>query len=85
MPNPFGAPEISVHDVKRKLDGDEVFVWLDVREPYELSAPPSVTTGSRPRRSADWRNFKWTVCPKKRRTRTPQLWSFVIMACAAPK
>ena len=36
MPNPFGAPELTVHDVKSKLDGDEYFVWLDVREPYEL-------------------------------------------------
>jgi rhodanese-related sulfurtransferase len=36
MPNPFGAPELTVHDVKRKVDGDEYFVWLDVREPYEL-------------------------------------------------
>jgi rhodanese-related sulfurtransferase len=36
MPNPFGAPELTVHDVKRKLDGEEYFVWLDVREPYEL-------------------------------------------------
>ena len=36
MPNPFGAPELSVHDVKRKIEGDELFVWLDVREPYEL-------------------------------------------------
>mgnify|MGYP001202631272 FL=1 len=36
MPNAFGAPELTVHDVKRKLDGGEVFVWLDVREPYEL-------------------------------------------------
>ena len=25
MPNPFGAPELTVHDVKRKLDGDEYF------------------------------------------------------------
>jgi adenylyltransferase/sulfurtransferase len=36
MPNPFGAPELTVHEVKRKLDGEEQFVWLDVREPYEL-------------------------------------------------
>lgn len=36
MPNPFGAPEVSVHDVKRKLEGNEAFVLLDVREPYEL-------------------------------------------------
>jgi adenylyltransferase/sulfurtransferase len=36
MPNPFGAPEITVHEVKRKVDGDEYFVWLDVREPHEL-------------------------------------------------
>ena len=36
MPNPFGAPEISVQEVKRKLDADEPVVMLDVREPYEL-------------------------------------------------
>jgi adenylyltransferase/sulfurtransferase len=38
MPNPFGAPEVTVHDVKRRIDGDEIFVWLDVREPYELKS-----------------------------------------------
>ncbi len=36
MSNPFGAPEITVHDVKRKVENNEYFIWLDVREPYEL-------------------------------------------------
>lgn len=36
MPNAFGAPEITVQDVKRKLDQDEPVILLDVREPYEL-------------------------------------------------
>ena len=36
MPNPFGAPEISVETIQTKLETDESFVWLDVREPYEL-------------------------------------------------
>lgn len=38
MPNPFGAPEISVQDVNRKRQAGEEFVWLDVREPHEFSA-----------------------------------------------
>ncbi len=37
MPNPFGAPEISVQDVLRKVDAGERFVWLDVREDNELN------------------------------------------------
>ena len=36
MPNPYGAPEISVKDVAAKLATEESFVWLDVREPDEL-------------------------------------------------
>lgn len=38
MANPFGAPEISVQDVARKVDAGEQFVWLDVREEDELGA-----------------------------------------------
>lgn len=38
MANPFGAPEISVQDVAAKVAAKEPFVWLDVREPNELSA-----------------------------------------------
>lgn len=43
MPNPYGAPEISVQDVAAKLTAQESFVLLDVREPHELqgaSLPP---------------------------------------------
>lgn len=36
MPNPYGAPEISVQDVAAKLTAQESFVLLDVREPHEL-------------------------------------------------
>lgn len=35
MPNPYGAPEVSVHDVKSKQDVGDNFVWLDVREEEE--------------------------------------------------
>lgn len=38
MPNPFGAPEISVQDVAAKLAANESFIWLDVREQDELAA-----------------------------------------------
>jgi rhodanese-related sulfurtransferase len=38
MPNPYGAPEISVQDVSDKVAANAKFVWLDVREPNELSA-----------------------------------------------
>jgi rhodanese-related sulfurtransferase len=38
MPNPYGAPEISVQDVAAKAAASEKFVWLDVREPNELAA-----------------------------------------------
>jgi rhodanese-related sulfurtransferase len=38
MANPFGAPEISVHDVAEKQRAGATFVWLDVRETNELDA-----------------------------------------------
>jgi len=38
MPNAFGAPEISVQDVAAKVAANEDFIWLDVREPNELTA-----------------------------------------------
>jgi len=37
MPNPFGAPEISVHEVAQKQNGNESFILLDVREPEEYA------------------------------------------------
>ncbi|MFN8491798.1 MAG: rhodanese-like domain-containing protein [Caldilineaceae bacterium] len=37
MPNPFGAPEISVQAVEAKRKAGEQFVWLDVREPQEYN------------------------------------------------
>lgn len=37
MPNPFGAPEITVKDVHHKRKAGEDFVWLDVREPWEFA------------------------------------------------
>ena len=37
MPNPFGAPEISVQAVEEKRKAGEQFVWLDVREPQEYN------------------------------------------------
>ena len=37
MPNFYNAPEISIHEVERKLKADEKFVLLDVREPAELN------------------------------------------------
>ncbi|RIK35724.1 MAG: hypothetical protein DCC55_29420 [Chloroflexi bacterium] len=36
MPNPFGAPEISVQEVNQRLQNGDEFVWVDVREPHEL-------------------------------------------------
>ena len=36
MPNFYNAPEISIHEVDRKLKADEKFILLDVREPAEL-------------------------------------------------
>src|SRR5215203_4824240 len=38
MPNSFGAPEISAQAVAAKIAANEQFVFLDVREPNELSA-----------------------------------------------
>ena len=38
MPNPFGAPEVTVLDVAAKQRAGDAFIWLDVREPHELSA-----------------------------------------------
>jgi len=37
MPNPFGAPEITVQELAEKSNAEDSFVWLDVREPHELS------------------------------------------------
>jgi adenylyltransferase/sulfurtransferase len=36
MPNPFGAPEVTVQEVKQKLDDGAPVVLLDVREQAEL-------------------------------------------------
>ena len=36
MPNPYGAPEVSVHDVAAKQNDDSEFLLVDVREPNEL-------------------------------------------------
>jgi rhodanese-related sulfurtransferase len=36
MPNPYGAPEIHPADVEKKRCQADPFVWLDVREAYEL-------------------------------------------------
>lgn len=36
MPNPYGAPEVSVHDVAAKQEDDSEFLLVDVREPNEL-------------------------------------------------
>lgn len=36
MPNPYGAPEVSVHDVASKQEDDTEFLLVDVREPNEL-------------------------------------------------
>lgn len=37
MPNPFGAPEVTVQEIARRRRADETFVWLDVREADELA------------------------------------------------
>ncbi|MBX3015473.1 MAG: hypothetical protein KF832_28390 [Caldilineaceae bacterium] len=37
MPNPYGAPEISVKEVEQKRQAAEAFVWIDVREAEELA------------------------------------------------
>ena len=34
--NPAGVPEVDVHELARKLQTDEPFVLLDVREAWEL-------------------------------------------------
>ena len=36
MPNPYGAPEVSVHDVVDKQQQSTEFLLIDVREPNEL-------------------------------------------------
>lgn len=36
MPNPYGAPEISVQEVQRKQQAGEPFLWIDVREMNEV-------------------------------------------------
>jgi len=36
MPNPYGAPEVSVHDVAAKQSDDSEFLLVDIREPNEL-------------------------------------------------
>ncbi len=36
MSNPFGVPEMSVHEVARKRDAGEQFLLVDVREQHEL-------------------------------------------------
>lgn len=38
MPNPYGAPEITVKEVAAKQQTGEHFVWLDIREPDEVRA-----------------------------------------------
>lgn len=38
MPNPYGAPEISVQAVDTKRQAGEQFIWLDVREQDEVAA-----------------------------------------------
>ncbi|MEZ4735262.1 MAG: hypothetical protein R3E79_49840 [Caldilineaceae bacterium] len=37
MPNPYGAPEVSVKQVDSKRQAGEQFIWLDVREPDEVA------------------------------------------------
>lgn len=37
MPNPYGAPEITVKQVDTKRKNGEAFVWLDVREREEIA------------------------------------------------
>jgi rhodanese-related sulfurtransferase len=38
MPNPYGAPEITVQEVAAKLRQGDSFLLLDVRELYELQS-----------------------------------------------
>jgi rhodanese-related sulfurtransferase len=37
MPNSFGAPEVTVKAVAQKIEAGDAFIWLDVREPNELT------------------------------------------------
>jgi len=37
MPNPYGAPEVTVQEIDVKRQADEKFLWLDVREEDEVS------------------------------------------------
>lgn len=37
MPNPYGAPEISVKQVDSKRQNGDPFIWLDVREMEEVA------------------------------------------------
>ena len=37
MPNPYGAPEVTVREVNEKRQAGESFIWLDVREPNEVA------------------------------------------------
>jgi rhodanese-related sulfurtransferase len=37
MANPFGIPEINVHEVAEKRENGEDFILMDVREPHELT------------------------------------------------
>jgi rhodanese-related sulfurtransferase len=37
MPNPYGAPEIDPGDFARKIEANQDFVVLDVREAWELA------------------------------------------------
>lgn len=36
MPNPYGAPEITVSEVAEKRENGEAFIIMDVREAHEL-------------------------------------------------
>jgi rhodanese-related sulfurtransferase len=36
MPNPYGVPEITPREVEAKRERSDTFVWLDVRERFEL-------------------------------------------------
>lgn len=38
MPNPYGAPEITVQEIDVKRQAGEEFLWLDVREQAEVRA-----------------------------------------------
>ncbi len=37
MPNPYGAPEITVSEVAEKRENGEDFILMDVREAHELN------------------------------------------------